>query len=320
MLRRFFWLPVLAVLLLLLNGTAQSAPILSWEDYWQLVDETDRLVGLAEQSPAQAPELLDGLSAQWKNVTNVRLPNGDTQIVNPGVLIVQLEAINSDWKSLHDLLARMKSSRQRESLATFSAEDVKTIETILKRPEYRWSDNSQSNWIQRFLDNLFEKIRILLEEIIPQDRETTAFDPRPFFILGIFLILLLVLYFSFRGVIKDFVQEAGLRQGNPGEEVLTASQAMQSAYQLAEKGDHRLAVRYLYLYALLQLEERGLLRYDRSRTNREYLRSIQERPQLFLLLRDVVDVFDHVWYGCQAIDDDGYAHYLEQVNRLKDLK
>jgi hypothetical protein len=317
---RFSWLPVLAVFLFLLSGNVRSASILSWDDYWKLVDETDQLISLAEQSPIQAPELLNDISDQWKTVTNVRLPNSDTQIVNPGVLIVQLEGLDPDWKGLHDLLAQMKASRPRESLATFNEQDAQAVQSILGRSEYNWPDDLQQNFIQRFFANLLDKIIDFLHQLIPQSQVAVNIDPRPFFILGIFLILLLVLYFSFRGAILDLVQEAGLKIGNRGEEALTATQAMQRAQGLAENGDNRLAVRYLYLSALLQLEERGLLRYDRSRTNREYLRSIQGRPQLALMLQAVVEVFDRVWYGYQSIDNERFSQYLEQVNRLKDLK
>jgi hypothetical protein len=68
------------------------------------------------------------------------------------------------------------------------------------------------------------------------------------------------------------------------------------------------------------LDEQGLLRYDRSRTNREYLRSISSRPELADPLRDVIDVFDRVWYGFESVDEQTYQSYREHVEELQEKK
>jgi hypothetical protein len=68
------------------------------------------------------------------------------------------------------------------------------------------------------------------------------------------------------------------------------------------------------------LEERGILPYDRSRTNREYLRSLAHLPALAVTLRDVVEVFDRVWYGYQPLDEAGYTRYVRQVEELQQEK
>ncbi|HEV2479153.1 MAG TPA: DUF4129 domain-containing protein [Puia sp.] len=61
-------------------------------------------------------------------------------------------------------------------------------------------------------------------------------------------------------------------------------------------GDHRQAVRYLYLRTLRGLNERGLIRQTLQATNHEYLRQLngteQERPFGFL-----TTAYEKVWYG-----------------------
>jgi hypothetical protein len=74
----------------------------------------------------------------------------------------------------------------------------------------------------------------------------------------------------------------------------------------------------LYLSSLLILDEQGLLRYDRSRTNREYLRSVSSQPQLAGSLRDVIDVFDRVWYGFDSVDEEAYRSYVKHVDELRE--
>ena len=71
------------------------------------------------------------------------------------------------------------------------------------------------------------------------------------------------------------------------------------------------------LYVLKKLEERGILRYDRSQTNREYINSVAHSPRLAARLRGVVEVFDRVWYGYQPLDEATYDRYAEEVKDLR---
>ena len=79
-------------------------------------------------------------------------------------------------------------------------------------------------------------------------------------------------------------------------------------------------MRYLYLSSLLLLDERGLLRYDRSKTNREYLSSLSNTPELSEPLNEVIDVFDNVWYGYHSLDEETFKHYSDRVEELKEKK
>lgn len=67
-------------------------------------------------------------------------------------------------------------------------------------------------------------------------------------------------------------------------------------------GDHRQAVRYLYLRSLRTLGEQGLIRPALQATNQEYLRQLngtpQERPFRFL-----TTAYEKVWYGEFALGE-----------------
>ena len=133
------------------------------------------------------------------------------------------------------------------------------------------------------------------------------------------LFLLFVFWFVGREFMGGLLLEAGAGPSTrDAGEPLTAARALQQAQNLSTAGDYRNAVRYLYLASLLRLDERGLLRYDRSRTNREYLRSIDEKPELASNLKDVIDVFDEVWYGYQPLDKSSYEHFVDRVSDLQD--
>ena len=61
-------------------------------------------------------------------------------------------------------------------------------------------------------------------------------------------------------------------------------------------GDHRQAVRYLYLKSLRLLNDQGLIRFHQESTNEEYLRQLSATPQA-PAFRVLTGLYEKVWYG-----------------------
>ncbi len=125
----------------------------------------------------------------------------------------------------------------------------------------------------------------------------------------------LVVFWAMRRLRGEISAESHLPLLPTDDHNLTAQAAFDNAQQNADTGDYRNAVRYLYLSALLSLDERDQLHFDRSKTNREYLRSIAG-SEFAPTLRGVIDVFDRVWYGFRPIDSATFTHYRQQVRDL----
>lgn len=70
-------------------------------------------------------------------------------------------------------------------------------------------------------------------------------------------------------------------------------------------GDYRAAIRYRYLAILVALEERGRIKREPSRTNRDYVRDLEGVPYR-TAFQDVVRTFDVVWYGEVTISREDY--------------
>ncbi len=131
------------------------------------------------------------------------------------------------------------------------------------------------------------------------------------------VLMIVVLLYMARGLFLDFAPETRLADAAAVDEILTAESALKRAHTFSAAGDYRTAVRYLYLSALLVLDERGLLRYDRSLTNREYLKTVAHLPEVAPILAEVVDVFDRVWYGYQPLDAAAFNQYAARVAELE---
>jgi hypothetical protein len=197
--------------------------------------------------------------------------------------------------------------------------NTSSLRQILSRPEFQWGGGQQSNW----LSDLWERFLKWLASLTGDSIEISAPDPSILQFLGICAAIFvgLILAYTLQGLFADLTPEADLNAENGGnDEPVTANTALERAENLSSQGDYRTAVRYLYLSALLLLDERGLLYYDRTRTNREYLRDLNSQPQIAVLLRSIIEVFDKVWYGFQPLSAETYQLYAEQVNQLKEQR
>ncbi len=88
------------------------------------------------------------------------------------------------------------------------------------------------------------------------------------------------------------------------------------AHALARAGELRPAVHHRYLATLRHLDERGLLLFDRSRTNREHLGRITAGPGLAGSLEPLVATFDRLWYGQSSCTAEEYARFAALADRV----
>jgi len=69
-----------------------------------------------------------------------------------------------------------------------------------------------------------------------------------------------------------------------------------------EAGNYKDAIVYLYSYQLVELDKHQLIRLSKGKTNRQYLREVRRRGDLFGLLRATMLAFEDVFFGNHALD------------------
>ncbi len=292
------------------------------DEYWRRVEATQALVrDLKETPPEQAHAELSAEADRWAAVVEVVLPAGARLPLDTHFLVSRLRADPPDLKQLDELLAALLAARQSWPRPVHGLQDLKDLERILARPEFQWQTR-QPSWLEKWWQDLKDRFWRFVARLLGRTAITVDGSLVTYVLTGVgILALALVLAFALRGVLANFVAEAEAEaDAEASGELLTADSALRRAQTLSAAGDYRTAVRYLYLSSLLLLEERGLLRYDRSLTNREYLRSVAHLPELASTLRDVVEVFDRVWYGYQLLDAAAYARYADRVADLRRQK
>ncbi len=129
--------------------------------------------------------------------------------------------------------------------------------------------------------------------------------------------LTIVVVFFIRQIRMNLIVEARDDGSNTLQaRVETEKAALASAETAEAASDFRGALRFLYLSAILHLQERGVLPYDKSLTNREYLHQAQTNTDLQATLGPAVTVFDEVWYGHKPCDAETLANYRDLLQKV----
>jgi hypothetical protein len=258
---------------------------------------------------------LEDAGARLVATTSVRLPGQATIAVDNGWLGDALREAEPDLPAIAERLgAFIDALAQPPGAAPADARE--RLKRMLDQPPFKQDDPPQAPaWLRDFFDwliRLLERAFQPLGRISPSGGRTVAWAIA---LVGAALLLGVIVYLL-RGLRRGVVSGASAEDGDP-EANLTAKTALDQASGLARGGDYRTAVRYLYLSALLWLDERDILRYDRALTNREYLERVRDNPALRERMAPIVETFDRVWYGHLPIDAESFAAYERQVEALR---
>ena len=258
---------------------------------------------------------LEEVAARLIATTSVQLEGGATISADNGWLRAALQPAQPDLPAIATRLgAILDALAQPDSAAPADARA--RLAAILGNPPFKRAEPAgPPSWLSAFFDWLG---RVLEQILSPVGRAAASSGNTIAWLIGGvgLLLLLAVIVYTVRGLRRGMVASAQSGEHDP-ESGLTAKTALDQAGGLARGGDYRTAVRYMYLSALLWLDERNVLRYDRALTNREYLDRVRENPALRARMAPIVDTFDQVWYGHVPIDAAAFAAYQEQIAALR---
>ena len=292
---------VLLLLLIIASVRPVSADVIKIEDYWQLLREA--------RNGIDDGESIDALTDQLRAIDAVVTADGNSRSIDTAYIVSQLSDSEIEPEAQLALLDALIASETLPPAAE-QPDAADELQTVLARPEFQYEEDDP-NWFERQWERFLGWIFDLLGR--GDGGLSTIWGYVAAGAAGI--IVLLVIGYWLRSLSGQFSAEINLPATSDADYDLSAGDALDRAETLAGGGDYREAVRYLYLSTLLSLDEKGMLRFDRSKTNREYLRQVSG-SDFAPTLGSVIDVFDRVWYGFQPIDKDTYATYATQVEEL----
>ena len=259
---------------------------------------------------------LEDAATRLVATTSVSLPGEATIAVDNRWLRDALKSAEPDLLAITKRLGAIIDALAQPP-STAPADARERLQRMLDQPPFKQPDAAQApSWLRELLDwlgRLLENVFRPLGRISPSGGNTIAWAIA---IVGA-VLLVGVLVYLLRGLRRGVIANASADNDDPAAN-LTAKTALDQASGLARGGDYRTAVRYLYISALLWLDERDILRYDRALTNREYLERVRDNPALRERMTPIVETFDRVWYGHLPIDAEAFAVYQRQVEALRE--
>ena len=235
---------------------------------------------------------------------------------DPDLKVAALNDVGKQIQSLRASLLHLRASPSADPAAARRA-----ARAVLAQPEFGSELPPPPS--------LVERIAAWIDRIWPHPSGSSGFTGptvNPNIILGILIVIAVVAFAILVGVIVQAIGRRSARSKplalDEEEAVLVDARDNVSLLGLAEQqakaGDYRRAFRLVYLASLVALDTGGVLRFDRSKTNWEYLRALRAagRGDIYSALTPLTREFDQVWYGFSLTDASHYARALAQYQAL----
>jgi hypothetical protein len=288
-----------ALVVLLFPGVVHSQDFALGEaKFWALMQQTDTLLQQALAQPNPSPSTARALQL-WQGVRQVRLTDTaidiDVQWITQPLATGDPEALRTLQQQVRALLndhARLVPGASGLSLAA--------LDEVLQDSQFRYVEVTPTPRPSLDLEPVANVVSPGLSQVL-------------LIAAAIAAVIAVFLYFA-----RNLqIQPAALDDHASPDEPVTSTGAVDRAAGYAAARDYRSAIRYLYLSSLLLLDERGLIHYDSTLTNREHLRQVRSQRELHDLLRHVVNAFEDVWYGYAPVDETFYQQYLQRIHQLR---
>ncbi|HLM03304.1 MAG TPA: DUF4129 domain-containing protein [Pyrinomonadaceae bacterium] len=233
-----------------------------------------------------------------------------------GEIVNRLEAVEA---KLDELEKQEISNRAKD-------EDKQKLEEILRRAEYQKPEEKEKTWLEKSIDSFFT----WLSELFPKSppiKESEQMQARPFS-----LLLQLLLYAVVLGIIGFLLYRFApfLRQrffnrekAEKKERVIlgetlaadeTSHNLFSEAERLAREGNLRAAIRKGYIAFLCELSDRKIIGLANHKTNRDYLRDVRKRPEIYRNMNALTDSFETVWYGFGKAEAEDWEKFRQKYN------
>lgn len=210
--------------------------------------------------------------------------------------------------------------------------DKQKLAEILRREEYVKPEEQGESFFAKTWRRLKEWLRSLFPKPdIPASNVTTA----GFAWFGV--VLQWILYALILGVVgfliyrfapffaEKFKQRARVEKaarvilGETLADDATAQNLFAEAERLAQAGNRRGAIRKGYVALLCELNDRKIIGLERHKTNRDYLRDVRKRVDIFENMNPLTVRFERHWYGLETVDENDWNEFKDGYKKVVSL-
>jgi hypothetical protein len=304
------------------------------DDYANRLDRAERSVKEAIERKSKAPELVTKMNEVKRllpvseevefNGATTRVDNAwlhkavDSAVKTEGDAERRLQMLGEISTSLARLRQSVKSAQTAEDRA--SQDQRARIDNILARPEYQPEEERESAialWI-RHMKELFDRLLRKLFGRPPAHAPQTGGGLSTVIQALILLVLAAALIFGAAKLVRRFqvrqkpAEKAETREalGEEIPEYATAADLFAMASELARQAEYRKAIRRAYIALLCDLDQRGKLRLERSKTNRDYLDAMRSEQRIYPTFSVMTLAFERAWYGQARATEEEFHNFV----------
>lgn len=178
---------------------------------------------------------------------------------------------------------------------------------------YKADAKESKNWLQAFLDWLSQKI---FGKISSENAELT-WQIVKWTLIGLFIAgIILVLYKSnFRGLLrKDAKKLSGASFTDLPDDIESVN-IDQLIDEALKNSNYRLAIRWCFLRSLQLLNQHKQIAWQPAKTNIDYQYELKN-PGLRESFSRLSYVFDYVWYGEMAANENTFLKYKSELEKF----
>lgn len=205
-------------------------------------------------------------------------------------------------------------------------EDKQKLAEILRREEFQKPEEAKQSALQKWISDLINWLLSLFPKSEPSAPNLSGMPSLAnalLVLLGIFALGLVGFavykfapFFASRSRSKSKKQKKDrviLGEKIGAEE--SAEDLFGEAERLAREGNLRGAIRKGYIAVLCDLSDRKLIGLANHKTNRDYLRDVRSRRELFENMHGLTNTFERHWYGFQAAEMADWEEFRERSKR-----
>ena len=100
----------------------------------------------------------------------------------------------------------------------------------------------------------------------------------------------------------------------------TSENLLDEAEKLARNGDLRGAIRKGYIALLCELSERKIINLAQNKTNRDYLRDVRKKEDLYENIRGLTLNYERHWYGFSEAEPRDWEEFRRDYKRAVSSK
>ena len=205
-------------------------------------------------------------------------------------------------------------------------EDKRKLAEILRREEFQKPDVKTESLFKRILRKIWQWLRDLFPK--PNLPETSAGGFEGFsFVLQVILYALVLggigfLIYRFAPFLTALFRR-GDKQDKQDRVILgerlsateTGQNLFNQAEQLARDGNLRGAIRKGYIALLCELSDRKIIGLAQHKTNRDYLRDVRQKQELYENMNGLTSNFERHWYGFEAANETDWEDFRQNYKK-----